>query len=75
MSKRRIGDVEDPACRYFVSAGLTAALRQGQLHELPGYDQAMLIDVLTEIYETPGLLSSLVDGSWRERVWFPEDWS
>ena len=64
----------DPACRYFVRAGLTAALRLGRLNQLPGYDQSMLADVLQQLYETPRLLESIVDGTWRKEVWFEEDW-
>ena len=74
MTREQLEHIEDPACRYFVATGLMAALRRGRLHLLVGYEQSMLLEVLKDIYETPGLLESLVDGTWREEVWFEDDW-
>jgi len=71
---KKIDEIDDPACRYFVSVGATAALRRGALLGLPGYRQEMLVEVLQDIFETPGLLGSLADGTWREKTWFSEDW-
>lgn len=72
MSKK-IDEIESSACRYFVSVGATIALRRRALVQLPGYRQEMLVEILEELFETPELLSSLVDGTWKNDTWFSEE--